>query len=119
MKKLGLTLVAALAFSASVFAQEKADATPQKWDGTINKGQLSKYLQLDAGQHEKVADICDFFQDEMKRANRSKNSDEKVRNAVYGNLKLMKQTLDEKQYSNYVRLMAMTLRNKGIDIEKK
>ena len=55
----------------------------------------------------------------MKRANRSKNSEEKVRNAVYGNLKLMKQTLDEKQYSNYVRLMAMTLRNKGIDIEKK
>ena len=30
MKKLGLTLVAALAFSASVFAQEKADATPQQ-----------------------------------------------------------------------------------------
>ena len=40
MKKLGLTLVAALAFSASVFAQEKADATPQQWDGTINKAKF-------------------------------------------------------------------------------
>ncbi|WP_177602811.1 hypothetical protein [uncultured Phocaeicola sp.] len=119
MKKLGLTLVAALAFSVSVFAQENADATPQKWDGTINKAKLSKYLQLNTGQHEEVADICDFFQDEMKRANRSKNSEEKVRNAVYGNLKLMKKTLDDKQYASYVRLMAMTLRNKGIDIEKK
>ena len=119
MKKLGLTLVAALAFSASVFAQENADAIPQKWDGTINKSKLSKYLQLHVGQQEQVADICDFFQSEMKRANRSKNSDEKVRKAVYGNLKLMKQALDEKQYSSYVRLMAMTLRNKGIDIEKK
>lgn len=119
MKKLGLTLVAALAFSASVFAQENADAIPQKWDGTINKSKLSKYLQLHVGQQEQVADICDFFQSEMKRANRSKDSDEKVRKAVYGNLKLMKQALDEKQYSSYVRLMAMTLRNKGIDIEKK
>ena len=42
----------------------------------------------------------------------------KVRKAVYGNLKLMKQTLDDKQYSNYVRLMAMTLRNKGIDLNE-
>lgn len=80
---------------------------------------MSKYLQVNTGQHEEVADICDFFQDEMKRANRSKNSEEKVRNAVYGNLKLMKKTLDDKQYASYVRLMAMTLRNKGIDIEKK
>lgn len=42
----------------------------------------------------------------------------KVRKAVYGNLKLMKQTLDDKQYSSYVRLMAMTLRNKGIDLNE-
>ena len=52
-------------------------------------------------------------------ANRStKNADQKVRNAVYGNLKLMKETLDEKQYAQYVRLMALTLNNKGINIEK-
>lgn len=36
-----------------------------------------------------------------------------------GNLKLMKNTLNEKQYSGYLKLMGMTLRNKGIDIEKK
>lgn len=55
----------------------------------------------------------------MKVANSSKkNSDQKVRNAVYGNLKLMKNTLTEKQYSDYLRLMALTLRNKGIDIQK-
>ena len=56
----------------------------------------------------------------MSRAVRAKkNSDEKVRNAVYGNLKLMKQTLNEKQYADYVRLMAVTLRNKGIDVAEK
>ena len=64
-------------------------------------------------------DICDYFEQEMTRANSSKTENkEKVRKAVYGNLKLMKQTLDDKQYSSYVRLMAMTLRNKGIDLNE-
>ena len=119
MKKLGLTFVAALAFSASVFAAEPQNGT-SKWDGSINKAKLSQYLQLSADQNEKVADICDYFQIQMKSAlNAKKDNEQQVRNAVYGNLKLMKKTLDEKQYSNYVRLMAMTLRNKGINIEKK
>ena len=38
MKKFGLTLVAALAFSASVLANGVNDSTTvAKWDGTINK----------------------------------------------------------------------------------
>ncbi|WP_300725455.1 hypothetical protein [uncultured Bacteroides sp.] len=116
MKKLGLTLVVALAFSASVFANG-ANENGEKWDGTINKGKLTKYLKLTSAQHEEVANICDYFEEQMKSANKdSKNSNEKVRKAVYGNLKLMKKTLTEEQYTNYLRLMAMTLHNKGIDI---
>lgn len=120
MKKFGLTLVAALAFSASVLANGVNDSTVvAKWDGSINKAKLSKYLKLTVTQKEEVADICDYFQEQMKTANRStKNADQKVRNAVYGNLKLMKETLDEKQYAKYVRLMALTLNNKGINVEK-
>lgn len=80
---------------------------------------MTQYLKLSSQQHEEVANICDYFQEQMKVANNSKkDSDQKIRNAVYGNLKLMKGTLTEKQYSDYLRLMAMTLRNKGIDIEK-
>lgn len=120
MKKLGMILVAALAFSVSVFAEDvKDNSTSAGWDGTINKAKLTKYLNLNSVQHEKVADICDFFKEEMAVANRSKsNKNQKVRNAVYANLKLMKQTLDAKQYSSYVRLMAMTLNNKGIKLEE-
>ena len=120
MKKFGLTLVAALAFSASVFANGVNDSTVvAKWDGSINKAKLNKYLKLNSVQGEEVADICDYFQEQMKIANRStKNADQKVRNAVYGNLKLMKKTLNDKQYADYVRLMALTLRNKGINIDK-
>ena len=120
MKKFGLTLVAALAFSASVFANGVIDSTAvAKWDGSINKAKLNKYLKLTSAQNEEVADICDYFQEQMKLANRSsKDTDQKVRNAVYGNLKLMKKTLNDKQYADYVRLMALTLRNKGINIDK-
>ena len=120
MRKMGLTLVAALAFSVSAFAEGVKDNNASaNWDGSINKAKLTKYLKLSASQNEEVADICDYFQEQMKMANRStKNADQKVRNAVYGNLKLMKETLDEKQYAQYVRLMALTLNNKGINIEK-
>ena len=121
MRKLGFTLVAALAFSVSAFANNANDTinVAGKWDGTINKAKLTKYLQISSQQNEQVASICDYFQEQMKVANSSKkNSDQKVRNAVYGNLKLMKNTLTEKQYSDYLRLMALTLRNKGIDIQK-
>ena len=76
-------------------------------------------MKLTSAQNEEVADICDYFQEQMKLANRSsKDTDQKVRNAVYGNLKLMKKTLNDKQYADYVRLMALTLHNKGINIDK-
>lgn len=118
--KSGLTFIAALAFSATVFANGNQTTTPEKWNGSINKAQLGKYLKLSSEQSAEVADICDYFEAEMKMANRAKEGqDEKVRKAVYSNLKLMKNTLDEKQYADYLKLMGMTLRNKGIDIEKK
>lgn len=120
MKKMCLTLVAFLAFSVSVFAEGvNGDGKAQVWDGSINKAKLTKYLKLNSVQDEKVSDICDFFKEEMELANRaSSNKNQKIRNAVYGNLKLMKKTLDEKQYVSYVRLMAMTLNNKGIKLDE-
>ena len=117
MKKLGLTFVAALAFSASVFAAEPQNGT-SKWDGSINKAKLSQYLQLSADQNEKVADICDYFQVQMKSAlNAKKDNEQQVRNAVYGNLKLMKKTLNDKQFADYARVLNATLQNKGIKVD--
>ena len=37
-----------------------------------------------------------------------------MRNAVYGNLKLMRKTLSAEQYAKYAALMNLTLLNKGI-----
>ena len=120
MKRLGLTLVAALAFSVSMFAEGvNENNNAQKWNGSINKSKLTQYLNLSSTQHEKVADICDYFEQEMTRANASKTDNkEKVRKAVYGNLKLMRKTLSAEQYAKYAALMNITLQNKGIELNK-
>ena len=103
MKRFGLTLVAAVCLSASTFAAGN---------------QLSKYLKLSANQQKEVTNICEYFNEQMSRATNSKKNQEKLlRNAIYGNLKLMKRTLDEKQYSDYAKVLNVTLQNKGIEVK--
>ena len=99
MKRLGLTLVAALCLAATTFAAEN-QPTVAKWEGNINVNKLGKYLNLSSVQTEEVANICNYFDEQMGRATTSKkNKDTLVRNAVYGNLKLMKKTLTEDRKS--------------------
>ena len=40
-----------------------------------------------------------------------------MHNAVYGNLKLMKNTLDAEQYAAYAKVLNVTLKNKGIEVK--
>ena len=118
MKRLGLTLVAAVCLTATTFAAGNQPTTA-KWEGNINITKLSKYLNLDSNQHEEVANICEYFTEQMERATNSKKNQEKLlRNAVYGNLKLMKKTLNEKQYADYARVLNVTLQNKGIEVKQ-
>ena len=118
MKRLGLTLITAVCLTATTFAAGNQPTTA-KWDGNINVTKLSKYLKLSAGQHEEVANICDYFSEQMSRATTAKKDKEaKLRNAVYGNLKLMRKTLSAEQYAKYAALMNITLQNKGIELNK-
>ena len=117
MKRLGLTLVAALCLTATTFAAGNQPTTA-KWESNINVNKLSKYLKLSADQHEEVASICEYFNAQMHRATTSKKNQEKLlRDAVYGNLKLMKRTLDEQQYADYTKVLNVTLKNKGIEVK--
>lgn len=117
MKRFGLTLAAALVLSASVFAAGNQPTTV-KWNGSMNVEKLSRYLKLNSVQYEEVASICDYFNQQMVRAASSKKQQEKLlRDAVYGNLKLMKQTLTPKQYADYTRVLNLTLQNKGIELK--
>lgn len=118
MKRFGLTLVAAVCLSASTFAAGNQQTTTASWEGNINVSKLSKYLKLSANQQKEVTNICEYFNEQMSRATNSKKNQEKLlRNAVYGNLKLMKRTLDEKQYSDYAKVLNVTLQNKGIEVK--
>lgn len=118
MKKIGITFVAALCLAATTYAAGN-QPTAAKWEGNINVNKLGKYLKLTSAQSEEVTNICDYFTEQMGRAtNAKKNQDAKLHNAVYGNLKLMKKTLTNEQYSKYAALMNVTLNNKGINLSK-
>ena len=119
MKRLGLTFVAAFCLMAATYAAGNQPVVESaKWDGNINVSKLSQYLKLNGKQQEEVANICEYFNVQMSRAtNAKKDRDAKVRNAVLGNLKLMKKTLDEKQYADYAKVLNATLRNKGIEVK--
>ncbi|CDB11043.1 MULTISPECIES: hypothetical protein [Bacteroides] len=118
MKRFGLTLVAAFCLAATTFAAGNQPTTEKKWEGSINVNTLSKYLKLTQSQHEKVADICKYFKKQMTLANEvAEDQDEMRRKAVQANLKLMKETLDEKQYEEYAKVLNTTLENKGIEVK--
>ena len=76
MKRLGLTLVAALCLAASTFAAGNQPTTA-KWEGNINVNKLGKYLQLNSVQSEEVANICDYFSEQMSRATTAKKDKKK------------------------------------------
>ena len=119
MKRFGLTVMAVLCLSVASYAAGNQPTTEKKWNGNISVEKLSKYLNLDSKQSEEVANICDLFNEQMKRANSSskKNQEKMLRNAIYGNLKLMKKALNEKQYAEYTKVLNVTLKNKGIEVK--
>ena len=120
MKRFGMSLVLALAMTANLFGVGNQPPTEKaKWNVNINANKLSKFLQLSGAQQEKVIDICSYFNEQMVRASRSRDNKRQklLRNAIYGNPKLMKEALDEKQYTKYVRLLNVTLRNRDIAVE--
>ncbi|KAA6349501.1 hypothetical protein EZS27_003098 [termite gut metagenome] len=117
MKRLVLTLVVIIGLGASAFAAKNQPANG-KWNGNINVSKLSNYLVLSSDQTEEVAQICDYLAEQMSRANSARKSkDLLLHNAIYGNLKLMKNTLTTEQYSKYLRLINVTLNNNGIEVK--
>lgn len=107
-----IALVVAMGINASNNARAN-------WNKSINIGKLSNYLKLDSKQSEEVAQICEFFTHELGKASvAKKDQQQKLQRAVYGNLKLMKQTLNKEQYAKYTTLINLTLRNRGIELEQ-
>ena len=113
MKRLSLVVTALLVSATMSFAGNRhSDQLPVVIDMT----QLSRYLQLDAQQVREVVEINDYFMEMQQKSLSYSNKDareKKMEQAIYGNLKLMKETLTEDQYRSYLGLLNLTYNNRS------
>ena len=115
MKRLMIVVAVVFGINATCFAGNRVKN--DDFDMKVNVSLLGRYLNLTDDQAEKVASINEYFCDKMSRAanTNEKKQPARVREAVYGDFKLMKGTLTPDQYKKYVQLMNVTLRNRGLD----
>jgi hypothetical protein len=118
MKRMILMLVAMLSMTTT-FAENEGTAslnTTEAYNMTVNMTQLGKALNLSKDQVESVAEIHKTFCAEMLfAAQYGKDEREKrVDNAISKDLAYMNYILNRDQYRTYVRLLNVTLHNRGI-----
>lgn len=115
MKRSFLSVVMFLSLSTVGYSQENKLNVGDWMEASLPK--LSRYLNLNAEQYDDVANAIEFFSDKMKSSKYSKKNRQikKLNEAVYGNLKLMKNTLSHAQYKKYVLLMNCELKNRGLN----
>ena len=116
MKRLFLSVAMILALTTVGFAQQNK-LEISDWNMEARLPKLSRYLELNAGQYDDVANAIEFFSDKMKSSKYSKKNRQVkyLKEAVYGNLKLMKGTLSQAQYKKYLLLLNCELKNRGLN----
>jgi len=110
MKRLVMAMSALLVSVTMSFAQESSLHTEPF---VVNVGQLVSYLELRPSQINEVGMINDYFREKQSEGLRGshKMRDKRMRQAVFGNLKLMKKALSTDQYRKYVALINVTNNN--------
>lgn len=110
MKRLSMIVLVCL-FSVGVAFAQKSNGVNKSFIASFEK--LDKYLQLTSHQKKDVYNINEYFiqaQQESLKSNPSRR-EKKMQNAVYGNLKLMKEVLTVDQYRKYLALINVTNNN--------
>lgn len=113
MKRLVMA-VAALVLSVTTSLAQESNLSKEPFSANIS--QLANYLELRPSQLNEVSVINEYFiekQNESLRAG-DKLRDKKMRQAVFGNLKLMKKALSSGQYRKYVALINVTNNNNRV-----
>lgn len=115
MKKIVLTVVAAMAFVFS-FAGTKAKNVDKRFDMSCDIYRLSEVLDLDEWQMDAVEEIQDNFSSEMQSlaSVRGPKQRHMIHEAVRKDARQMKNVLNDKQFNAYMRILAVTLRNRRI-----
>lgn len=110
MKRLVMAMSALLVSVTMSFAQE---SSLHKEPFVVNVGQLVSYLELRPSLINEVGMINDYFREKQSEGLRGshKMRDKRMRQAVFGNLKLMKKALSTDQYRKYVALINVTNNN--------
>ncbi|MCK9343199.1 MAG: hypothetical protein M0P33_04735 [Massilibacteroides sp.] len=111
MKRLGIFLMALLLSSAlqGIKAQEQIIITPIN----VNVEQLAKYLDLESWQKEELVDINYYFVDKQLESYDVEidKRKEKMHEAIFSNLKLIRDVFTEGQYRKYVEVLNVTYNN--------
>ena len=119
MKKMFLTLVAVMSMTMAFAEGENTVATNTvaAYDMTVNYSKLAEALGLSMDQLESVEDVHKTFCIEMMNAANAPKDERKnmVDKAIEKNLKYMHYILNNRQYREYVKLLNVTLNNRGLN----
>lgn len=113
MKKIVLTMVALMAVTFS-FAETKSNDVDKRFDMSCNMHRLAVVLDLNEWQMEAVEAIYNSFNNEMQSLASVKGPAQRflVRQAFRKDAHQMKRVLNDKQFNDYMRIMASTYRNR-------
>ena len=119
MKKIVLTVVAVMSMTVA-FAEGENDnntATTNAYKFNLSTYALSRALNLNQDQVDVVEDINRTFSAEMMNAAVSDSSEReaKVNAAIKKDLSYMHYVLNNSQYREYVKLLNVTLNNRGLN----
>ena len=119
MKKIVLTVVAVMSMTVAFAAGENDNntATTNAYKFNLSTYALSRALNLNQDQVDVVEDINRTFSAEMMNAAVSDSSEReaKVNAAIRKDLSYMHYVLNNSQYREYVKLLNVTLNNRGLN----
>ena len=115
-------LTAAVVLSMTAAMAEGKNSTAKgfgynnAYEFNVNTYSLSRTLQADAEQYDKMVYVNEVFSRDMRHAGFSRKAkrQERVNEAITRNLRYMKSILDEAQYKKYLMLLNTTLINRGL-----
>ena len=119
MKKIVLTVVAVMSMTMAFAAGENDNntATTNAYKFNLSTYALSRALNLNQDQVDVVEDINRTFSAEMMNAAVSDSSEREaqVNAAIKKDLSYMHYVLNNSQYREYVKLLNVTLNNRGLN----
>ena len=119
MKKIVLTVAAVMSMTMAFAAGENDNntATTNAYKFNVSTYALSRALNLNQDQVDMVEDINNTFAVEMMNASVADSSEReaKVNEAIKKDLSYMHYVLNNSQYREYVKLLNVTLNNRGLN----